>query len=74
MYLSSIILKIQYILELHAMINNAARMVMAEYEWQTIEIIQQQFEVNVLGPISLTSQLLPKLRKDKGKHLIIIYN
>lgn len=54
-------------LELHALINNAARMVMAEYEWQTIQLIQQQIEVNFLGPITLTSQLMPNFRKDKSK-------
>lgn len=61
--------------------NNAARMVMAEYEWQTIQMIREQFEVNVLGPIMLTAQLLPAFRKNKSKYsynnyfriIIIIY-
>jgi short-subunit dehydrogenase involved in D-alanine esterification of teichoic acids len=44
-------------------------MVMAEYEWQTFQMIQQQFNINVLGPIMLTAQLLPKFRKDKSKNL-----
>lgn len=56
-------------LELHALVNNAARMVMAEYEWQTFQMIQQQFDINVLGPMMLTAQLLSKFRKDKSKHL-----
>lgn len=43
-------------------------MVMAEYEWQTSKMIQQQFEVNVLGPIMLTAKFLPNFRKDKSKH------
>ncbi|VVC31073.1 NAD(P)-binding domain,Short-chain dehydrogenase/reductase SDR [Cinara cedri] len=58
--------------ELHALVNNAARMVMAEYEWQTIQMIQQQFEVNVLGPIMLTAQLLPSFRKNKGRVINIV--
>jgi len=49
-------------------VNNAARMVMAEYEWQTSKMIKQQFEVNILGPIMLTAMLLPTFRKYKSKH------
>jgi len=60
-------LKIKPILELHALVNNAARMVMAEYEWQTPKMIKQQFEVNILGPLMLTGMLLPIFRKDKSK-------
>lgn len=71
-YQHSNTLKTKIILELHALINNAARMVMAEYEWQTIQIIQQQFEINVLGPSLLTAQLMPKLRKDKSKQIILL--
>lgn len=56
-------------LELHALVNNAGRMVMAEFEWQTTQLIQQQFEVNILGPIMLTAQLLPIIRKYKSKCL-----
>lgn len=41
-------------------------MVMAEYEWQTIHLIQEQFQVNVLGPMEFTSGLLPILRRDQG--------
>ncbi|XP_022178484.1 retinol dehydrogenase 7 [Myzus persicae] len=58
--------------ELHALVNNAARMVMAEYEWQTSKIIKQQFEVNVLGPIMLTAMLLPTFRKDKSRVINVI--
>lgn len=61
-------LKIKRILELHALVNNAARMVMAEYEWQTSKMIKQQFEVNILGPLMLTGMLLPIFRKDKSKN------
>lgn len=61
-------LKIKPILELHALVNNAARMIMAEYEWQTSKMIKQQFEVNILGPLMLTGMLLPIFRKDKSKN------
>lgn len=44
-------------------------MIMAEYEWQTLQMIQQQFDVNVLGPMMLTAQLLPTFRKNKSKKL-----
>lgn len=71
--LKIIILKIERILVLHALVNNAARMVMAEYEWQTIQMIREQFEVNVLGPIMLTAQLLPAFRKNKSKYFYYNY-
>lgn len=58
-----------YILELQALINNAASMVMGDFEWQTPQMISEQFQVNILGPIMLTAQLLPKLRRDKSKYL-----
>ncbi|XP_060844494.1 D-beta-hydroxybutyrate dehydrogenase, mitochondrial isoform X2 [Rhopalosiphum padi] len=58
--------------ELHALVNNAARMVMAEYEWQTSKMIKQQFEVNILGPIMLTGMLLPIFRKDKSRVINVI--
>lgn len=61
--------RLEHVLELHALINNAARMVMAEYEWQTTHMIQQQFEVNIMGPIMLTAQLLPLFRMDKSKNV-----
>lgn len=41
---------------------------MADFEWQTTQLMQQQFEVNILGPIMLTSQLLPIIRKYKSKY------
>jgi len=62
-------LRTKFILELHALVNNAARMVMAEFEWQTPQMINKQFEVNVLGPIMLTVELLPTFRKHKSKYL-----
>ncbi|XP_003247453.1 retinol dehydrogenase 7 isoform X2 [Acyrthosiphon pisum] len=58
--------------ELHALVNNAARMVMAEYEWQTSKMIKEQFEVNILGPIKLTAMLLPAFRKDKSRVINVI--
>lgn len=45
-------------------------MVMAEFEWQTSDMIRLQFDVNVLGPMMLTAQLLPKLRKDKSNQFL----
>ncbi|XP_060858990.1 retinol dehydrogenase 5-like [Metopolophium dirhodum] len=58
--------------ELHALVNNAACMVMAEYEWQTLKMMEQQFQVNVLGPIMLTAKLLPTFRKNKSRVINII--
>ncbi|XP_050531257.1 11-beta-hydroxysteroid dehydrogenase type 2 isoform X2 [Daktulosphaira vitifoliae] len=58
--------------KLHAVVNNAARMVMAEYEWQTINLIQEQFQVNVLGPMEFTSGLLSTLRHDQGRVINVV--
>jgi len=44
-------------------------MVMAEYEWQTFKMIEQQFQVNVLGPVMLTAKLLPIFRENKSNLL-----
>ncbi|XP_050437861.1 17-beta-hydroxysteroid dehydrogenase type 2-like [Adelges cooleyi] len=58
--------------KLHAVVNNAARMLMAEYEWQTTRLITEQFRVNVLGPMELTSSLLPKVRCDRGRIINVL--
>lgn len=55
-----------YILEIQAFVNNAGRMIMAEYEWQTVPMILKQFDVNILGPMILTAKLMPQFRKDKS--------
>lgn len=54
--------------ELHALVNNAALMIMAEFEWQTPQMIQKQFTVNFLGPVMLTALLLPSFRKHKSEY------
>jgi len=47
-------------------------MIMAEFEWQTPQMIQKQFTVNFLGPVMLTALLLPSFRKHKSRVINII--
>lgn len=46
----------------HGLVNNAGCMTMGEFEWLTPEIIRWQLEVNLLGTMNVTHELLPLLR------------
>jgi short-subunit dehydrogenase len=48
------------------LINNAGYAVVGSIEETSMELFRHSFEVNVLGPIDLTKQLLPTLRQSKG--------
>lgn len=53
--------------EFHSLINNAGIMAFGEFEWQTERMFLQQFNVNVLGPMKITHNFLPLLRKHGGR-------
>lgn len=53
--------------DLYAVINNAAIMVFGEFEWLTHKHISQQLNINLLGPMIMTKQFFPLLRKYKGR-------
>ena len=50
-----------------ALVNNAGVMCFGEYEWQTRSQIEQQIQVNLLGTMRLTKELLPLIRQSKAR-------
>ncbi|XP_051170419.1 D-beta-hydroxybutyrate dehydrogenase, mitochondrial isoform X2 [Leptopilina boulardi] len=58
-------------LVLYALINNAGLMIIGDFEWQTDDQILHQVNVNVVGTIRITKELLPLLRDDKGRIIFI---
>ncbi|MPC37769.1 D-beta-hydroxybutyrate dehydrogenase, mitochondrial [Portunus trituberculatus] len=57
--------------DLWCLVNNAAVMTYAQCEWQTNEMVTSQVEVNLLGLIQVTKVLLPTLRRNKGRVVIV---
>ncbi|CAD6994437.1 unnamed protein product [Ceratitis capitata] len=53
--------------QLTALVNNAGVMCFGEFEWQTEDQFEMQINVNVLGTMRLTKQLLPLLRYHRGR-------
>lgn len=56
---------------LRALVNNAGVMVFGEFEWQTQELIEHQVNVNVLGTMRLTRALMPLIRQN-GSRIIVV--
>ncbi len=54
-------------LHLWCVVNNAASLVFADAEWQTMAMAERQLAVNVLGPLAVTKAFLPLLRESKGR-------
>ncbi|XP_057339056.1 D-beta-hydroxybutyrate dehydrogenase, mitochondrial [Microplitis mediator] len=50
-------------LALRCFVNNAGVMVFGEFEWQTEEQVRYQVEVNLLGTMRMTKEILPLLRE-----------
>ncbi|KAL5285364.1 hypothetical protein ACFFRR_007218 [Megaselia abdita] len=53
--------------KLLALVNNAGIMCFGEFEWQTRNLFEQQINVNLLGPMRLTKELLPIIRSHKSR-------
>lgn len=53
--------------KLLALVNNAGVMCFGEFEWQTRNLFEQQINVNLLGPMRLTKELLPIIRSHKSR-------
>ena len=45
--------------QLWCVVNNAATLVFADAEWQSIEMARKQLEVNTLGPLAVSYRLEP---------------
>ncbi|XP_078034898.1 SDR family oxidoreductase shroud [Augochlora pura] len=58
-------------LELRCLINNAAVMIFGEFEWQTEEQIRSQVEVNFLGTMRITRELMPMIRAHSSRIVVI---
>ncbi|XP_054010399.1 estradiol 17-beta-dehydrogenase 2 [Hylaeus anthracinus] len=58
-------------LVLRCLINNAAVMIFGEFEWQTEDQIRYQVEVNFLGAMRLTRELMPMIRAHSSRIIII---
>ncbi|XP_068156911.1 D-beta-hydroxybutyrate dehydrogenase, mitochondrial [Drosophila tropicalis] len=53
--------------QIMALVNNAGVMCFGDFEWQTAEQIEMQINCNLLGTMRLTRQLLPLLRRQRGR-------
>ncbi|XP_076637290.1 SDR family oxidoreductase shroud isoform X1 [Colletes latitarsis] len=58
-------------LALRWFVNNAAVMIMGEFEWQTEEQIRNQVEVNFLGAMRITRELMPMIRGHSSRIIVI---
>ncbi|XP_076299531.1 SDR family oxidoreductase shroud [Lasioglossum baleicum] len=58
-------------LELRCLVNNAAVMIFGEFEWQTEEQIRSQVEVNFLGTMRITRELMPMIRSHSTRIVVV---
>ncbi|XP_031825632.2 SDR family oxidoreductase shroud [Nomia melanderi] len=58
-------------LELRCLVNNAAVMIFGEFEWQTEDQIRSQVEVNFLGTMRITRELMPMIRAHSSRIVVI---
>lgn len=57
---------------LWCVVNNAAVLVFGQAEWQPLDMIRNQFEVNTFGAFALTKAFLPMLRESEGRIINMI--
>ncbi|EGI67711.1 D-beta-hydroxybutyrate dehydrogenase, mitochondrial [Acromyrmex echinatior] len=58
-------------LVLRALVNNAGVMVFGEFEWQTQKLAEYQVNVNLLGTMRITRELMPILRENHSRIITI---
>ncbi|KAF3422673.1 hypothetical protein E2986_00245 [Frieseomelitta varia] len=58
-------------LTLRCLINNAAVMIFGEFEWQTDEQLRNQVEVNLLGTMRITRELMPLIRAHFSRIIVV---
>jgi len=56
---------------LRALVNNAGVMVFGEFEWQTQALMEHQINVNLLGTMRITRELMPILRENRSRIIVI---
>ncbi|KAL6434006.1 hypothetical protein ACFW04_005867 [Cataglyphis niger] len=58
-------------LVLRALVNNAGVMVFGEFEWQTQDLVENQINVNLLGTMRITRELMPIIRQN-GSRIVVV--
>ncbi|XP_018343330.1 PREDICTED: estradiol 17-beta-dehydrogenase 2 isoform X2 [Trachymyrmex septentrionalis] len=58
-------------LVLRALVNNAGVMVFGEFEWQTQKLAEHQVNVNLLGTMRITRELMPILRENHSRIIVV---
>lgn len=53
--------------KLTALVNNAGVMCFGEFEWQTLQMIEMQVNVNLLGTLKMTKAVLPLIRQYQAR-------
>lgn len=56
---------------LRTLINNAGVMVFGEFEWQTEDQMRHQVEVNLIGTMRVTRELMPLIRAHNSRIIIV---
>ncbi|XP_045613848.2 D-beta-hydroxybutyrate dehydrogenase, mitochondrial [Procambarus clarkii] len=56
---------------LWCLVNNAAMITYAFLEWHTSPMVDDQVKVNLTGPIEITRALLPTIRENKGRVVMV---
>lgn len=56
---------------MHALVNNAGVMIIGEFEWQTQKHAEHQINVNLLGTMRLTREMMPILRKHNSRIIVV---
>jgi len=56
---------------LRALVNNAGVMVFGEFEWQTQAHAKYQINVNFLGTMRITQELMPIIRQNGGRIIVV---
>lgn len=56
---------------LRCLVNNAAVMIFGEVEWQTEDQIRNQVEVNFLGSMRITRELMPMIRAHSSRIIVV---
>ncbi|BFZ07801.1 hypothetical protein BsWGS_10840 [Bradybaena similaris] len=58
--------------QIDVLINNAGRGQQAVWLDVELSVDRQMFEINVLGPVSLTHQVLPHMIQRRGGHIVVV--
>ncbi|XP_012533987.1 estradiol 17-beta-dehydrogenase 2 [Monomorium pharaonis] len=58
-------------LVLRALVNNAGVMTLGEFEWQTQSLVEHQINVNLLGTMRITRELMPILRENRSRIITV---